>query len=270
MVHGDAKRDRTAIAGELLDRARDERVALLDVDGFGKLRLCEVGASGRQSRQVRRGGDAIAPERREKARVDQIQQRARVHDLLEHAVEAEPVASRHRRGEAEQRARPVGLERTDRAQHALVVLRRRVMALVIDDEPEVSPCEHVTDPIGVQRAQRRDEHLRIRGGARAATLEPDDASPFERPRQLVDRLGEELLAMREHEHLLVRQPCEVREDDRLAGACRQTHDHPAHAAPARRDHRVDRLALIEAELGRGHRGTLSPTSDKSFAPRFRN
>ena len=52
--------------------------------------------------------------------------------------------------------------------------------------------------------------------------------------------------------------------DGLARARRQADDHAPHATPARRDHRIDRLALIRAELGRGHRDTLAPASDSNF------
>ena len=44
VIHRHAERDRAPVARQLLDRARDQRVALLDVDGLGELLLVEVEA----------------------------------------------------------------------------------------------------------------------------------------------------------------------------------------------------------------------------------
>ena len=49
VVHRHAERDRAPVARQLLDRARDERVALLDVDGLGELLLVEVEAPSTES-----------------------------------------------------------------------------------------------------------------------------------------------------------------------------------------------------------------------------
>ena len=120
--------------------------------------------------------------------------------------------------------------------------------------PKSRPREHLREALLVERSDRADEHLRVRGRARAPCSIADDGAALHRALDLVARLREQLLAMREHEHLPAREPREVREDHRLAGAGRQAHDHAAHAAAARGEHGVDRLALVGAEGGRafGH------------------
>src|SRR5262249_29848838 len=150
-------------------------------------------------------------------------------------------------------------KRAERAQDAEVVVGGRVVALVVDDEAEVASGEELGEPLLVQRAQRRDEHLRIGGCAIGAALERD-RGPGRAP-ELLDRLPEQLLAMREHEHLLARAPRELGEDDRLARAGREAHDHPPRAGATRGDHRVDRLALIRPELE--HRAEVYPATART-------
>ena len=159
VVHRHAERDRAPVARQLLERARHERVALLDVDRLGELLLVEVEPRGRELAQIRRRRDAVTAQRREEAVVDELGQRARVDDLLEDLVEPLAVAARRRRREAEQRAREGGLEDAELAQDAQVVIGRRVVALVVDDEPHVAPAQDVREALLVQRADRAHQNL---------------------------------------------------------------------------------------------------------------
>jgi hypothetical protein len=83
----------------------------------------------------------------------------------------------------------------------------------------------------------------------------------------------------EDQHLFSRQPRQVREDHRLAGARRQAHDHALGArAPGGQD-RIDGLALIRPEFGgTAHTATLARATDvgnrarrnsRPIAPRVR-
>ena len=94
VVHRHAERDRPTIARQLLDRPRDQRVALLYVDGLGQLLLVEVEARRRELAQVGRGRDAVAAQRRQEAVLDQLGQGARVDDLLEDLLQSLAVAAR--------------------------------------------------------------------------------------------------------------------------------------------------------------------------------
>ena len=258
-----AEGDRAPVARQLLDRPRDQGVALLDVDRFGQLLLVVVEAPARKLAQVGGGGDAVATQRSQEAVLDQLGQRARVDDLLEDVVEPLAVAARRRRREAEQRAREGGVEHAELPQDAQVVLGRRVVALVIDDEPHVAAPQDARQPLLVQRANRAHEHLRLSRRPERAALDLDDGVALERADQLLPRLRQQLLAMSEHQHLASGQPGQVREDHRLAGARRQMDQQATPARPARREHGVDRGSLVGTQIaervGR-QRGSHTPTS----------
>ena len=113
VAHRHAERDRAPIARELLDRTRDESVALLDVDDLSELLLSEVETAGREPREIGRSRDAIAAQRREVTVLDHLREIARVDDALEDGIEALAVATRRGRREAEQRPRPVVVERAE-------------------------------------------------------------------------------------------------------------------------------------------------------------
>ena len=206
-----AEGDRAPVARQLLDRPRDQGVALLDVDRFGQLLLVVVEARGRQLAEIRRRRDPEAAQGRQVAIVDQLGQGARVDDLLEHLVEPLSVAARGGGREAEQRAVEGGLEHAQLPQDAQVVLGRRVVALVIDDEPHVAAPQDARQPLLVQRADRAHEHLRLSRRPERAALDLDDGVALERADQLLPRLRQQLLAMSEHQHLASRELGQVRE-----------------------------------------------------------
>ena len=228
-----------------------------------------------ESAEIRRRRDPETAQRREVAVVDHLGQRARVDDLLEHLVEALAVAARGGRGEAEQRAVEAGLEDAELAQDAQVVVGRGVVALVVDDEPHVAAAQHAREPLLVQRADRADEHLRLRRRPVRAALDRDDGVALERALELLPRLRQQLLAVGEHQHLASREPGEVREDHGLAGARRQVDQQATPARAARCEHGIDRGALVGTQIagrvGR-QRGSHTPTSAalakdcRSFVP----
>ena len=221
MAHRHAERDGAPVARELLDRARYEGVTLLDVDGLGELLLAEVDAAAGEAREVGVRRDAEAAQGAEEAVADHLRERARVDDLLEDVVEALAVAARGRRREAEERAGPRGVERAELPQDAEVVLGGGVVALVVDDEAEIAAGDDAREALFVQRSDRGDEDVRALRRALRAALDGDDAiGGGERALEFLARLRDELLAVREHEDLLLRQARELGEDHRLAGARR--------------------------------------------------
>ena len=124
--------------------------------------------------------DPEAAQWRQVAIVDQLGQGARVDDLLEHLVEPLSVAACGGGSEAEQRPVEGGLEHAQLSQDAQVVLGRRVVALVIDDEPHVAAPQDARQPLLVQRADRAHEHLRLSRRPERAALDLDDGVALER------------------------------------------------------------------------------------------
>ena len=122
-----------------------------------------------------------------------------------------------------------------------------MMALVVDDEAEVALVDDPRQPLLVEGADRADQHLGVVRGFSGALLHRHHARAVHRALQLLASLGQQLLAMRQDEHLPPRQTREVREDDRLARAGRQAHDHATNTAAAGRQNSVDRLALVRTE-----------------------
>lgn len=72
VIHGDAKRDRAPVACELLNRSRDQCVALLDVDRLGELLFWKIRSTRRDPREVRGGVDPEALQVRQISSLDQI------------------------------------------------------------------------------------------------------------------------------------------------------------------------------------------------------
>lgn len=150
VADGHAERDGPPITSELLNRSRDERVALLDVHRLREVVFGEVLGARREASEVGGRRDAKAPKLREVTVVDELWKRPRVDDSLEDRIEALAVGSQRRRGEAEERAVIVGVEDPELAQDAEVVVGRRVMALVVDDEADVAPGDETREPLLVQ------------------------------------------------------------------------------------------------------------------------
>ncbi len=270
MPDGDAEREGPAIAGELLNRARDEGVALLDVDGFGQLVLAKVAATAREPGEIGGRRDAKTAERREVTILDHLRQRARRHDALEDLVEAFAVAARGGRGEADQRAAPAFVERAERAKDAEVVGGGGVVALVVDHQAEVATGQHPREARLVERADRGDQDLRFGRRALGAALDRRDAGAAEGPLDLVACLGQELLAVGEHEHLAAGEARELGEHHRLAGAGREADDHPPNPGAPRGEHGVDRFALIGSKEGRGRHVVRLSTRAKDSCSELRS
>jgi hypothetical protein len=96
----------------------------------------------------------------------------------------------------------------------------------------------------VQRADRAGEPLRPPPPPERAALDLDGGVAPQSPDQLVPRLRQQILAMSEHQHLASRELGQMREDHGLAGARRQMHQPSTPAGAARRQHGVDRGALV--------------------------
>jgi hypothetical protein len=205
VIDGHAEGDRAAIAGQLLNRARHQRVALFDIHRLRQLVFAEILPARRQPGEIRQGRDAKPAQRREIARLDQVGQRSRVDDALEHLLQPLAVAASGRGRKSEQRARPTGLERAQLPQHAQVVVRRRVVAFVVNHQPQVASLQHLRQPLFVQRADRANQHLGLLGGALAAALDGHDVLAAEGVLQLLSRLLQQLLAMRQYQHLPLRE-----------------------------------------------------------------
>jgi hypothetical protein len=251
-----AEGDRAPIPGELLDRAGHEGIALLDVHGLRQLFFGEVEAFAGEPRQVRVRGDAIAAEPHQVTLLDEVGQRARIGDLLEHPVEPLPVAALRGGGEAEERAIPARREGAQAAQHAEVVLGRRVVALVVDHEAEIAALEQPLQALLVERADRSNDHLRLGGGPTLALLQRYEGLSLsvlprapQRVLDLLPGLGQELFPVREHQHVAPGEARKSREDDRLAGARGQTDQQTPEARAPRGEHRVDGLLLVRAQRG---------------------
>jgi hypothetical protein len=102
------------------------------------------------------------------------------------------------------------------------------------------------------------EHTTTRAAAsarRRALLDGDERVGAEGALELVARLGEQLLAVRDDQHGPAREARELGEDHRLARARGEAHQHAPHPAAPRGEHRLDGLALVGR---RAHRGAAQP------------
>jgi hypothetical protein len=252
--HGDAEHQRAPIAGQLLDRAGHQGVALLDVDRLGQLLDHEVQPAPAQRGQVGRGGDPVAAHGDQVVVRDHLREAPAVDDLLEHPLEGHAVGPRGGGGEPEQGPLPLRVERPQRAQDALVVVRHGVVALVVDHQAQAPTAQQPLQTRVVERAQRGDHHLDVVGRPPVGLLDRHGAVVTQGASDLVARLLEQLRAVGQHQHLPAGDPGELGKDHRLAGARRQAHHQPPHTALAGGDHRVDRVALVgaEGELRGGH------------------
>ena len=171
-------------------------------------------------------------------------------------VEPLAVAARRRRGEAEQRARQGGVEDAELAQHAQVVVGGGVVALVVDDEADVAPAQHVARgaPRAASGSSRRAPWRRPARAARRARWRRRRRRRPSARSSLSRACVEQLLAVGEHQHLPPREPRQVREDHRLAGARGQVDEHPPHAGAARGEHGLDGVALVGTKIAGGARG----------------
>ncbi len=170
-------------------------------------------------------------------------------------VEAATVAALGGGGEAEQRAREAGLEDPELPEHALVVVCRGVVALVVDHEPDVPIAHHARKALFVERADGAHEHARVLARPLGAALHRDHARAGERALELVTRLLDQLLSVGEHEHLAPRQARELGEDDGLARARGQAHEQAPDPAAAGGEHCFDGLALVRAQRDHGRDAT---------------
>ena len=127
-----------------------------------------------------------------------------------------------------------------------------MVALVVDDQSHVPPAQHLCQALLVQRADRADQHAGVRRSAQLAALDGHhggDGRAAQRSLQLVAGLRQQLLTVGEHQHLPPRELRQVREDHSLAGARGQVDEQPALAGAARRQHGLDRGALIGTKVG---------------------
>jgi hypothetical protein len=204
--HGDAEGDGAAVPGELLDRAGDEGVALLDVDGLGQLLLASKSAprAGQRVRSAswRCGSPAAGRGSRRRSSRAACGRRRSLEDL----VEALAVAARGGGREAEQRAGPPARSTPSSPEDPPVVLGRGVVALVVDDEPDVAAPEHAAEALlaeGPDRATTTSGRRRGRGGSLARRRR--DLARRGRASELLAGLLEQLLPVRQHEHLAPRE-----------------------------------------------------------------
>ena len=151
VAHRDAEGHRAAIAGQLLDAAGAQGVALLDVDGLFQLRLGEVEPARRHRRQIRCRCNAIAAQGHEPASGDQLRQPAEVDDALEHVAKRNAVGALGRRRETQQGSLPILAEAAELAQHAAVVLGDGVVALVVEHQADVAAADDAQQALLVQR-----------------------------------------------------------------------------------------------------------------------
>ena len=94
--------------------------------------------------------------------------------------------------------------------------------------------------------------MRIRRCALRALLDGHQPVAAQRRLQLVARLHQQLLAVRQHQHLTARQASELSKNHGFAGTGRQAHDHALATGAARLQHGVDGFLLVRAQGGRRH------------------
>ncbi|MDF3066709.1 MAG: hypothetical protein K0R38_2310, partial [Polyangiaceae bacterium] len=129
---------------------------------------------------------------------------------------------------------------------AQVVVRGRVMTLVVNDQADLAASHHLRQALLVKRADGAHQYLGVTRASLGAALDGDDLLAPERLLQLLSRLKEKLLTVREDQHLALRELREPRKDDRLPRAGRQAHEQPLRAAPSRSEDGLDGLSLVRA------------------------
>ena len=247
--HGHAEDEGLAVPTELLDGSRNERVPASHVDGLFELGDGEVGrAGGRQGAQIRLCGDPHATERHEVALADHGWETPVVHDLLEDAVQSLAIAPSGGRREAHEQPAPVRREAAEVAEHADVVGRGRVVALVVDHELEGVLLEQRSEALGVEASQGGDHHIGIGRSAMGALLEGDLPLRTQGGGDLLPGLVEQLAAVGEHQGLAAQDAQQRREDHRLASTRRQHHDDSLSPPIFGIEDRFDGRLLIVAEL----------------------
>ena len=250
-----AERNGAAVAREFLDGARDERVAVLDVDRLLEALDIQIPARGSDIAEIGCGLDAEAPQRHEVPILDHLVQIAGVRDLLEDVVQPEPVRTIRRGREAEQRARPVPVEAAEFCQHALVVIRIAWWHFVIDDKSEIPGRPKPRQPARMQAADARHHRLDPLHGAKASLFHCDERGIPQSPAELVGGLLDQFRPVCEHEHRTTGHAGEFGEDDGLAGPRGQGDQHPSQSAFAAVHDGTDRIPLVGAEgeaLAHGH------------------
>ena len=97
------------------------------------------------------------------------------------------------------------------------------MALVVDHEPDPPARQHLADPIGVQRSDRRHHHRRLGRRPALALLDGDDPVFAHRGLDLRPGLLEQLGPVGQDQHGVLGSAGQLGEDHRLAGAGGQAH-----------------------------------------------